>query len=201
MELQATATIGEVIGWNIRERRAARWTQPQFGQLIGSVLPKPWPAQTVSSAEKGERAFAAAELVAIAHLLEVPVAALFSPPLPVQRVTVTDELIVPAQTLHDTGMPLNHHDDPSRLLYTEAWSTLGRIAKLRQNIVEQTELIELESRSLFIRLNEITGKAADVHTSHPHQATTSSQAAAVMGEVKAAVDDFERAEEERHAPN
>lgn len=183
MELEATASVGEVIGWNIRERRAARWTQPEFGRLIGTVLPKQWPAQTVSSAEKGERAFAAAEVVAIANLLEVSVAALFSPPLPVQRVIVSDQLIVPAQTLHDTGRLPNHHDDPSRLLYAEGWSTLGRIAKLRQSIVEQTELIEQESRSLFILLNDMTGKAADVHTGHPQQDTTPSHAAHGMENV------------------
>lgn len=160
MELQETASIGEVIGWNIREQRAARWTQPEFGKLIGTVLPKPWPAQTVSSAEKGERAYAAAELVAIAHLLEVSVATLFSPPLPVQTVTVTDQLSVPAQTLHTTA---SHHDDISRFLYGEGWSTLGRIAQLRENIVEQTKLIEQESRSLFIRLEEIKGRIADEH--------------------------------------
>lgn len=194
MELRETATIGEIIGWNIRERRAARWTQPEFGRLIGKLLPKPWPAQTVSSAEKGERAFAAAELVAIAHLLEVPVASLFSPPLPVQRVTVTDELIVPAQTLHDSGSPLNHQDDSSRL-YAEAWSTLGKIDKLRQNIVEQTELIELESRSLFVRLKEVAGKTEDVHVSGPHSTT-----AAAVREAAAALDDALRAEEQRHAP-
>lgn len=163
MELQDTASIGEVIGWNIREQRAARWTQPEFGKLIGTVLPKPWPAQTVSSAEKGERAYAAAELVAIAHLLEVSVATLFSPPLPVQTVTVTDQLSVPAQTLHTTAVPPSHHDDISRFLYGEGWSTLGRIAQLRENIVEQTKLIEQESRSLFIRLEEIKGRIADEH--------------------------------------
>jgi transcriptional regulator with XRE-family HTH domain len=195
MELKATATIGEVIGWNIRERRAARWTQPQFGQLMGTVLPKPWPAQTVSSAEKGERAYAAAELVAIAQLLEVPVAALFSPPLPVQRVVVTDDLVVPAQTLHDTPGPINHHDDFSTSLYAEAWSTLGRIAKLRQNIVEQTEQIEQESRSLFIRLDEIAGGAADVHTSELSHATMSTDPA-----IAAAIDDIMGTKEERQAP-
>lgn len=197
MELQATASIGEVIGWNIRERRAARWTQPQFGKLIGTVLPRPWPAQTVSSAEKGERAFAAAELVAIAHLLEVSVANLFSPPLPVQRVIVTDELIVPAQTLQFTRMLAHAHEDASRLVYAEAWNTLGRIAQLRQNIVELTELIELESRALFSRLDEVSSRAAGGHTSHPDQAT---QAGVDLSEAAADVLDTVQAEkEERHA--
>lgn len=195
MELKETAAVGEVIGWNIRERRAARWTQPEFGQLIGTVLPKQWPAQTVSSAEKGERAFAAAELVAIAHLLEVSVAALFTPPLPVQRVIVSDQLTVPAQSLHDTGTPPNQHDDPSRLPFAEGWSTLGRIAKLRQSIVEQTELIEQESRSLFIRLNDMTDEAADVLTGHRQQDTTLSHGPYRMGKIIATGDLFKTEKE------
>lgn len=188
MELQATATIGEVIGWNIRQQRAARWTQPEFGKLLGTVLPKPWPAQTVSSAEKGERAYAAAELVALAHLLEVPVAALFSPPLPVQRVVVTDELVVPAQTLHGTPAPADEGEF-SRSVYAEAWSTLGRIAELRQNIVDQTELIELESRALFIRLGEIKHKMSDVQSSHPDLDTSAAIASAIRGDLTTATAD------------
>lgn len=198
MELQATATIGEVIGWNIRERRAARWTQPQFGQLIGTVLPKPWPAQTVSSAEKGERAYAAAELVAIAQLLEVSIAALFSPPLPVQRVVVTDELVVPAQTLHETPGPINLEDFSSSM-YAEAWSTLARIAELRQNIVEQTELIELESRALFTRLEGIKHRMSDVHAD-PDLDARATIASVVSGDF-AEADAVRTPEEDQHAPN
>lgn len=178
LELEATASVGEVIGWNIRERRAARWTQPEFGRLIGTVLPKQWPAQTVSSAEKGERAFAAAEVVALAHLLEVSVAALFNPPLPVQRVVVSDHLTLPAQSLHYSGTQPNHHDDgSSKLLYAEGWSSLGRIAELRQRIVEQAELIEQESRSLFFRLNDKAGKAAAEQKGRPQQHTKPTHAA------------------------
>lgn len=172
MELKATATIGEVIGWNIRVRRAARWTQPSFGKLIGTVLPKPWPAQTVSSAEKGERAFAAAELVAIAKLLEVPVATLFSPPLPVQSVSVTDGLTVPAQMLHSTSAAAHDEsEDVIGTVYKEAWSVLGRIAKLRQNIVEQAQLIEQESQSLFNTLDEIKDGVSNQDTAHSQNAT------------------------------
>lgn len=166
MMLESTATVGQVIGWNLRRRRIGRWTQPEFGRQLGRVLPKPWPAQTVSSAEKGERAFAAAELVAIAHLLEVPVAALFSPPLPVQSVTVTDELTVPAYALHYNAASQSRPVDAAGLLQSEAWAALGRIAKLRENIVEQTKQMEQESSALFSGLHEYKGSVGDQEAWH-----------------------------------
>lgn len=197
MELKATATIGEVIGWNIRQLRAVRWTQPEFGKLIGTVLPKPWPAQTVSSAEKGERAFAAADLVAIAQLLDVPVAALFSPPLPVQSVNVTDQLTVPAPTLHSTGASLPHN----AVLYAEAWSTLGRIAELRQNIVDQAQLIEQESRALFSQLGEMQGTVSDQEAGPAQDVTTK---APIHGhaELNALADHIQQGwKQDQHASN
>lgn len=200
MELKAAATIEEVIGWNLRERRATKWTQPQFGQLIGTVLPKPWPAQTVSSAEKGQRAFAIAELGAIAHLLEVPMVALLNPPLPVQSVIVTGKLVLPAQWLQETGA-LHQHDAPSKLLYDETRSTLAKIAKLRRNIEEQTELIEQESRNLFVRLKHAAGKEEDVDLSRRHPTTASSQAAVAVKEAAVELDNALRAEEQRNARN
>lgn len=78
---------------------------------------------------------------------------LFSPPLSVQSVTVTDELTIPAQTLHSTASQPHSED-----IYAETWNALSRIAKHRQNIMEQTQLIEQESLALFSRLDETKGK-------------------------------------------
>lgn len=60
-------------------------TQEQLGQAIGELLGKPWPRQTVSSAEAGRRAFTAAELVAIARALRVYVGSLFTPAVDAPR--------------------------------------------------------------------------------------------------------------------
>lgn len=72
----------EMVGKRIAEIRArSGMTQQQLGEQLGELLPRPWPRQTVSGAERGDRAFTAAELVAIAHVLHVVVGALLVPPL------------------------------------------------------------------------------------------------------------------------
>jgi transcriptional regulator with XRE-family HTH domain len=72
--------LEQVIGRRMRERREAMaLTQEQAGQRIGELLGRPWPRQAVSAAEKGDRAFTAAELVAIAFALQTTVSWLLTP--------------------------------------------------------------------------------------------------------------------------
>jgi transcriptional regulator with XRE-family HTH domain len=74
--------IEEVVGQRVAELRAPTgMTQAELGQKLGELLGKPWSRQAVSAAEKGGRAFTAAELLALAYVLEVPVGRLLTPPL------------------------------------------------------------------------------------------------------------------------
>jgi transcriptional regulator with XRE-family HTH domain len=74
--------IEEVIGKHIADARDQQgMSQQQLAEKIGEVLGRPWSRQAVWAAEKGRRAFTAAELVAFAVVLGVPVAHLLSPPL------------------------------------------------------------------------------------------------------------------------
>lgn len=64
--------IEEVIGRNvlrIRERRSL--SQADLGAAVGQHLGKPWSRQAVSAAEKGRRSFTAADLMALARVLNV----------------------------------------------------------------------------------------------------------------------------------
>lgn len=73
--------IEEVVGTRMREHREAKGvTQDQLGQELGHVLGRPWARQAVSAAEKGQRAFAAVELLAIADTLEIKCSDLLRPP-------------------------------------------------------------------------------------------------------------------------
>lgn len=73
--------VEEVVGRRVREIRESQgMTQEQLGQAIGELLGKPWPRQTVSSAEQGRRSFTATDLVAVAQALRVYVGSLFTPP-------------------------------------------------------------------------------------------------------------------------
>lgn len=73
--------VEEVVGRQIRERRElAGLTQAQIGHRLAPLLGKPWSRQAVSAAEKGERAFGAAELVAFSAILNATVGDLLEPP-------------------------------------------------------------------------------------------------------------------------
>jgi transcriptional regulator with XRE-family HTH domain len=74
--------IGEVIGERVRARREERgWTQAELGRRVGSHLGQgDWSRQVISSTEQGKRAFTAAELVTFAHVLDVGITYLLTPP-------------------------------------------------------------------------------------------------------------------------
>jgi transcriptional regulator with XRE-family HTH domain len=73
--------VEEYVGQRIRARRdELGLTQEEFGRRLGELLGRPWSRSTVSVAENGRRAFTAAELVAIASVLETSPAGLLTPP-------------------------------------------------------------------------------------------------------------------------
>lgn len=91
MSTDYTWPIERIIGRNVtRARKAADMTQRELGEAVAPYLGTTWPPQTVSNVEGGRRAFAAAEVVALAHVLGVTPAALFFPPAAVDVVTVGD---------------------------------------------------------------------------------------------------------------
>ena len=74
--------IGEVIGERVRARREELgWTQAKLGSDVGSHLGQgAWSRQVISSTEQGKRAFTAAELVTLAHVLDISITYLLTPP-------------------------------------------------------------------------------------------------------------------------
>jgi len=70
--------IQDVIASNVRKaREEVGLTQKDLGGEIGRWLRKPWPRQTASLLESGRRAFTAEELLAVALVLEKPIAYFF----------------------------------------------------------------------------------------------------------------------------
>lgn len=77
----------QVIGRSIRTIRESRgMTQEDLGLRLGKLLVRPWSRQAVSGAERGERAFTGAELLAVAHVLQTWVGALLMPPIEAEQV-------------------------------------------------------------------------------------------------------------------
>ncbi|MFI0134756.1 helix-turn-helix transcriptional regulator [Streptomyces luteogriseus] len=76
----------ETIGLNIAQLRTQQeLSQADLGEALGVYLEKPWSRQAVHSAEKGKRAFTAAELVAFALVLECELPYLLAPHGPARR--------------------------------------------------------------------------------------------------------------------
>ncbi|MGP9581047.1 MULTISPECIES: helix-turn-helix domain-containing protein [unclassified Brachybacterium] len=96
MTMDQERTVAEVIGMNVKRLRTDRGlTAPEVGRLLGDVLGKVWARQTVYQVEAGDRAMAAEEVAAFAHVLDCPVADLLAVPDDVGEVRI-GELTVPA---------------------------------------------------------------------------------------------------------
>jgi transcriptional regulator with XRE-family HTH domain len=72
--MRIETAIGEQIA---RLREARQMSLSQLGEAMGQYLGKPWSRQAVHQAERGRRVFTAAELAALALVLETSVPALF----------------------------------------------------------------------------------------------------------------------------
>jgi len=72
--MRVEAAIGKQIA---RFREARQMSLAQLGEAMGKYLDKPWSRQAVHQAERGRRAFTAAEIAALALVLETSVPALF----------------------------------------------------------------------------------------------------------------------------
>ncbi len=92
--------IEEIIGAHVAELRAARnMTQTELGQRVAHYIGQQWSRQAVSAAEHGGRAFVAAELLALAAILDTTIGAFFIP---------TDSTDVPEiETPGGKAIPLN----------------------------------------------------------------------------------------------
>lgn len=81
--------IEDVIGRRIAEGRdELGLTQAQLGEELAKYLGRPWPRQAVSNAEKGGRAFGAADLVALSLALGCTIETLLEPPPGVEQVMI-----------------------------------------------------------------------------------------------------------------
>jgi len=81
--------VEQYVGQRIHDRRnELDMTQEAFGREVGRWLGKPWSRSTVSVAENGKRAFTAAELVAIAHVLQTSPTYLLAPPAGIDEITM-----------------------------------------------------------------------------------------------------------------
>ncbi len=139
--MRIEAAIGKQIA---RFREARGMSLTQLGEALGTYLDKPWSRQAVHQAERGRRAFTAAEMAALALVLETSVPALFladAVPIDLPRAAVSAE------------------DYRGILLYAGDDAPLDGVTEL---LVALRDIGQILSRPALTRLAKIERVAEDV---------------------------------------
>jgi transcriptional regulator with XRE-family HTH domain len=132
--------VEEAIGRQITLLRAQRQlSQADLGEALGRYLGKPWSRQAVHQAERGQRSFTAAELTALALVLDTAVQALFRaeddhielpgraiPPQEYRSILLNRQNDTPLDGLEELIVALN---DIGEILERPALARLARIAR------------------------------------------------------------------------
>jgi transcriptional regulator with XRE-family HTH domain len=141
--MQVEAAIGEQIA---RLREARQMSLTQLGRALGRYLGKPWSRQAVHQAERGRRAFTAAELAAIALALDTSIPALF---------------LSDSGPIELPGTAVSAEDYRAILLYAGGETPMDGVEEL---IVALHDVAEVLSRPGLARLAKIGGVAEEVAT-------------------------------------
>ena len=144
--MRVEAAIGNQIA-RLRETRQMSLTQ--LGEALGRYLDRPWSRQAVHQAERGRRAFTAAELAALALALDTSVPALF--------LADADQLELP-------GATISAEDYRGILLYAGNDAPMDGVEEL---IVALHDIAEVLSRPVLARLAKIGQVAEQVADAAP----------------------------------
>lgn len=139
--------IEELIGVNVmRRREALEMSQAQLGEALGKHLGNAWSRQAVSAAEKGRRAFSAADLLALARALDTSIPALFMPRSWNQRgvVTLTEGVDVSPDEYRDRILHDSDNDSSFKFI-TQA------------NVEELAEAVLLLNQAYALVGNRLSG--------------------------------------------
>jgi 8-oxo-dGTP diphosphatase len=133
--------VEEVVGWQVRERRERLGlTQEQLGRQLEPYLGRAWSRQAVSAAEKGERSFGAAELVALATVLRATVGDLLRPPVQETAVDLGGPDMVPKEMLL-AAVAAKMRENPNFDAIQETLTLLADAAARSQEDVARTLLL------------------------------------------------------------
>ena len=144
--MRVETAIGNQIA-RLRETRQMSLTQ--LGEALGRYLDRPWSRQAVHQAERGRRAFTAAELAAFALALDTSVPALF--------LADADQLELP-------GAIISADDYRGILLYAGNDAPMDGVEEL---IVALNDIAEVLSRPVLARLAKIGQVAEQVADAAP----------------------------------
>lgn len=133
--------VEEAVGRQLARARAERrMSLAELGEELGRYLDKPWSRQAVHQAERGRRSFTAAELTALALVLDTSVPALLraeDDPIELPGRSVSPEEYRGVLLNRDTDAPLDGVEelivalhDIGEVLSRPALARLARIARV-----------------------------------------------------------------------
>lgn len=141
--------VEEMVGRRVREHRELLgMTQEELGRRLEPLLGKAWPRQAVWGAERGQRAFTSAELVALASVLATTPARLISSPPGLQEIEMPSGKTIPAKAVSD----LSHRDPPS----AEVWELADRFVGAVRQAEESSTVASTAASALVALLEEQT---------------------------------------------
>lgn len=136
-----------VIGANIVERRSQQeLSQTELGEALGQYLEKPWSRQAVHTAEKGRRAFTAAELIALALVLDIELPELLAPPLQARH----EEVELPRGSVNARAL-----SDLVRPETPEAWErranmdTVAHITPMLGGVISTLQILQVSLEGIL----------------------------------------------------
>ena len=145
--------IETAIGMQIaRMREARQMSLTQLGEAMGKYLGKPWSRQAVHQAERGRRAFTAAEMAALALALNTSVPALF---------------LAGGGPVELPGAAVSADDYQGILLYAGDEAPLDGIEEL---LVALRDIRQILARPALARLAKIEQVAEEVAAAPPRHA-------------------------------
>jgi transcriptional regulator with XRE-family HTH domain len=144
--MRIETAIGKQIA-RLRETRQMSLTE--LGEAMGKYLGKPWSRQAVHQAERGRRAFTAAEMAAFALALDTSVPALF---------------LADAALIELPGAAVSAEDYQGILLYAGDEAPLDGIEEL---LVALHDIRQILSRPALTRLAKIEQVAEEVAGTAP----------------------------------
>jgi len=147
--MRIETAIGQQIA---RFRQARQMSLTQLGEALGKYLGKPWSRQAVHQAERGRRAFTAAEMAALALVLDTSVPALFLADYDADA----DAGVAPIEL---PGATVSAEDYRGILLYAGDDAPLDGVDEL---LVALRDIGQILSRPALARLAKIERVAEDV---------------------------------------
>ena len=139
--MRIETAIGKQIA---RFRETRQMSLTQLGEAMGKYLGRPWSRQAVHQAERGRRAFTAAEMAALALALDTSVPALF---------------LADSEQIELPGAAVSAEDYRAILLYSGDDAPLDGIEEL---LVALHDIRQILSRPTLARLAKIEQVAEEV---------------------------------------